>query len=984
MPATAVGTTAGSDYFARTWQTDDGLPRNTISAMAQTPDGYLWLGTPLGVIRFDGITFLPMEDEYYAGFVRARTRVLYSDNRGRLWIGTGTAGVIRLEGKDFTIINSQNGLPHPTITAICEDSRGTVWLASQDGSLSWVDSEDVVHPVAPVAGGAQSAGIQLVRDGRGRLWFAQRDTYGQLLDGVATNVTRIPEAEIQLCPSSDGGMWVCDGFELQKLSAPDSSAAMVTIQLPLKRNQVQSLLEDRKKNLWIGTRSQGLFRYADGKFTQEFASTHRIPCLYEDAEANLWVGTEGGGISRLRPRIFHTINVREGLPNSMVLSLCESVDGDLWLSPQGPALLRRNSNGELADISGFTNIGTTCVLPNSAGGIWVGTVNQGLYSIREGQPKHISDQGAFRNRQIRVLHQDAKGQLWLGCLPEGLARLSNDKFTKPQEYLDQGLPKQAIWAMADDRDQHLWLGTIRGELWRYDGTNFTSYGEKDGLPGATIGALLATSDGNLWIGTLGGGLGRLRRGHFVFADVRQGLADDVISGIVDDGSGYLWLGSERGIMRLRKQDFEEFAAGKRHRFETIHYGRNDGLASVECSGGFQPSAWRTRSGEIWFATSKGAVAVTPTSLNGDPHPPKLVLEKIQVDEVEVTSRSGLKIPSGYGELAFTYSAPSFSSPERIRFRHQLIGLDADWVEAGTTRTVSYPRLAPGSYVFRFTAGSADGVWNETPVTVAFEVLPAYWQTNWFRGLALLLFGLIVAGGVRYRYVLKMRRKLRKLEQAHAIEQERMRIARDIHDDLGARLTQMAFLSEMTVTEMGERSPAGERLTKIADGSRSAIRSLEEIVWAVNPQKDSLPHLLDYLSHYANEFFRATDIRCRQDLPLIIPEITLSAECRHHLFLACKEALNNIHKHAGATEVWLRMTIAGADLEVIIEDNGRGLPQPPEPSAGNGLLNLQSRLSAIDGQCHVTSTPGGGARVCFKIKLPPHPAATHSVAQGPST
>jgi len=430
-------------------------------------------------------------------------------------------------------------------------------------------------------------------------------------------------------------------------------------------------------------------------------------------------------------------------------------------------------------------------------------------------------------------------------------------------------------------------------------------------------------------------------------------------------------------MRVPKQELEEFADGKRPGFECIHYGKDDGLASVECSGGYQPSAWQTRAGEIWFATSKGAVAVMPNALKADPYPPTLVLEKIEVDDVEVTVRTGLKVKSGYGKLAFAYTAPSFSSPERIRFRHQLVGLDPDWVDAGTTRSVSYPRLAPGNYTFRFTAGSPDGVWNETPVAVAFEVLPAYWQTGWFQAAALIVFAVIIAGGVRYRYVLKMRRKLRQLEQAHAIEQERMRIARDIHDDLGARLTQMAFLSEMTSTELGENSPAGERLTKIADGSRLAIRSLEEIVWAVNPQKDSLPHFLDYLSHYANEFFRTTDVRCRQDLPLIIPEVMLSAECRHHLFLACKETLNNIHKHANASEVWLRMTVQEADLELIIEDDGRGFPQPEGHSTGNGLPNLQSRLSTIGGQCRVDSSPGGGTRMHFRLTLPEHPAAASS-------
>jgi signal transduction histidine kinase len=254
------------------------------------------------------------------------------------------------------------------------------------------------------------------------------------------------------------------------------------------------------------------------------------------------------------------------------------------------------------------------------------------------------------------------------------------------------------------------------------------------------------------------------------------------------------------------------------------------------------------------------------------------------------------------------------------------------------------------------------------MTLAFIVTPAFWQTVWFRLVAVLAFAALVAGLVRHRYVRKMRRKVLELEQAHAVERERMRIARDIHDDLGARLTQMAFLSEMAAGEIGDQGRAGKRMQVIAQGSRQAIRSLEEIVWAVNPRKDSLPHLVDYLSHYANEFFRASGIRCRQDLPLSVPEIPLPADIRHHLFLACKEALNNVHKHARASEVWLRMSVAEADLQVMIEDNGLGFDPSPDRPAGNGLPNLHTRLAAIGGHCRIDSQPGSGTRVRMTVPL----------------
>ncbi len=736
----------GPEYWARTWQTDDGLPRNTITSIAQTPDGYLWLGTPFGVIRFDGVTFTRMEGDFHPGFTRARSRVLYTDVQGRLWIGTGTTGIIRHDGSSLTVIDSRSGLPHPTISAICEDARGTIWVGSQNGLLSWVDTEDRVHPVAPLRGERSDGAVQLVRDAQGTLWFAQGNAYGQLVEGVVTNVTVTPSSPVILCSSHDGGMWSISGTTLRKSGPSQSNQTVVTLQLPWPPSQVPVLFEDHQGHLWIGSQGEGVFRYSGQNFIREFDTSHRILALFEDAESNLWVGTEGGGLSRLQPRIFHSLTMRVGLPQSVLRSVCEAANGDIWVSGQGPMLLKWTPGGGLERVPGFTNIGTTCVFPNPDGGIWAGTVGWGLFAINEGEQNRVGPQTPFRNRQIRSMHLDARGRLWLGCLPDGLFCWRDGKLSVPSEYFDQGLPPDAIWSIADDANGNLWLGTIVGELWRYDGTGFSSYGTADGLPGASIGALHFTPEGDLWIGTLGGGLGRLRNGRFVFADVRHGLADDVISSIVEDDLGFFWLSSDQGILRVRRLDLDEFADGQRARFDSTHFGKDDGLANVECLGGYQPSAWLTRSGTLWFATTKGAVWVNPAAVPSAPRPPMPVLEKVLLDNQEVTNRQDLKFAYGYGTLDFQFTAPCFTSADQVHFRHQLVGLDADWIEVGATRIASYPRLPPGSYEFRFTARSREGTWNERPVSIRFVVTPAYWQTAWFRGTGLLVFGGLVAGG----------------------------------------------------------------------------------------------------------------------------------------------------------------------------------------------------------------------------------------------
>ena len=956
---------AGSRYDVRTWQTEDGLPRNTITCIAQSADGYLWLGTPFGVFRFDGLSFTRLDKRGAASLGRQRTRALYLDRAGRMWGGTGTAGVVRYDQNDVRVFDSRDGLPTPTITALCEDPQGGMWLGTEHNPC-WLDAQDQVHRIE----GPALDPTQLVRDVWGRVWFAGRHGYGQLTHGGATNVTSTPNPAV-LCTRRKEGLWVSDQTCLKRIGPPGSAAEAAPILLP-SGLEVRALLEDWRGDLWLGTDGQGLYRYAQGQFFLELPSTRRMLALFEDSEFNLWVGTDGGGLSRLKPKVFQTVDTSRGLALSLVHSVCEDAGGVMWLAPQRTGLAHWTGAGPVEFLPELSSFGITAVLPNPVGGVWVGSVNQGLYLAKDGQVQRLTSQGPFHARQIRVLHQDGRGDLWLGCLPDGLAKWSGNQLTPPQVFEQQGAPAGAIWAIADDGHGTLWLGTIKGELWSYDGQRFRQFGATEGLPGAPLGALHFDSAGALWLGTLGAGLGRYHHGQFVFADVRHGLDDEVIAAILEDGRGYFWLASERGISRVRQHDLNEFMEGRCSQFESTLFGKNEGLDNVNSSGGFQPAAWRTRAGTLWFATSRGAVGVDPASLRGSPQGPSLVLEGIWVDGVEVPRQTSLQLPHNYRELEFRYSAPSFAAPERVRFRRQLVGLDPDWQATTTARVATYSPLAPGHYEFRFTACNSEGIWNQTPASVSFVVAPAFWQTAWFRGLVLLACMAALAGGVRYRYAQQMRRQLRQFEQAHAIEQERMRIARDIHDDLGARLTQMALLSEMAAGEIGTQGKAGERLAKVARSSREAVRALEETVWAINPHKDSLHDLVDYLSHYANEFFRPTPARCRQDLPLLIPEVQLPAEVRHNLFLACKEALNNVQKHAQATEVWLRLTVADSRLDLLIEDNGLGFPV--QPRSGNGLQNMQARLAAIAGECRVDSQPGRGTRVCFSLALPWPPAA----------
>ncbi len=425
----------------------------------------------------------------------------------------------------------------------------------------------------------------------------------------------------------------------------------------------------------------------------------------------------------------------------------------------------------------------------------------------------------------------------------------------------------------------------------------------------------------------------------------------------------------------------------------LTYGINDGLPTLECSEGLQSAGGRTADGRLWFPTAKGLVAVDPAGVNPNPRPPPVRIEQLLVDDREIrglefadgslssrlrTPNPELQIPPGRRRLEFQYTGLSFVAPEKVRFKCRLYPLETGWVDAGTKRVATYNYIPPGNYSFQVTACNNDGVWNETGASLAFEVLPFFWQTTWFRVLGGLATVLAASGAVWFDTRRRMRRRLERAERQRDIERERSRIARDIHDDLGAQLTRITMMSESARSDLDNPGRAMLGLDQIYGTARELTRSMDEIVWAVSPRHDTLESLAAYLEKFAQDWLAAAGIRCRLDLPLQFPEWHLSSEVRHNVFLAFKEALHNAVKHSAATEVLIRLAVREQSLELAVEDNGRGFapgeitkavsPAPGRASSGNGLENMRRRLAALGGNCEIQSEPAAGTKIIFTVRL----------------
>ena len=513
-----------------------------------------------------------------------------------------------------------------------------------------------------------------------------------------------------------------------------------------------------------------------------------------------------------------------------------------------------------------------------------------------------------------------------------------------------------VRAIAEDSRGNLWVGTKNGGLNLFSAGKFTPYrAGENGLPGDDIACLYADKDDVLWVGTDGHGLARFQSGKWSRYSTANGLASDSISYIIEDDAGFLWIGSNAGLMRVSKKSLADFADGVANVISCRTYGEADGLPTRECSAGSQPAAIRA-GGRLWFPTTRGLVSVNPADITPNPDPPLVKIESALVDNREQkTNRldsawsQSITLPPGYEQLDIRYTALNFSAPEQVRFKYWLEGHEAGWTDAGSERVARFPKLPPGAYHFHVTACNEDGIWNQTKSTLDIVVQPYFWQTQTFRLAAIIFILGIVAAIVRYISTQKLQRQLQSLQQREALERERDRIARDLHDQIGANLTQVALLGEMAGDDKDSPEEIESHARQISQTARETTGALDEIVWAINPANDTLEGLANYACKHAQEYFTLAGLRCRADVPPQLPAVPIPPEVRHNVFLAFKEAAHNIVKHAQATEARIRLRLEPDKFILEIEDNGRGMESQAAPQTRNGLRNMKKRMEDIHGE-----------------------------------
>ena len=936
------------EFGHQAWLTENGLPQNTVQAIVQTQDGYLWAGTQEGLARFDGLNFVVFDKENTPAFKSNDIRFLVEDRAGRLWIST-SYGLVCRQNVQFTSYTVNEGLPDNSIGPVVEDTSGNIWIGTAGGLTRFANgnfktftaehglSRNVIQTLCARADGTllvgTSAGMQSLSGDR----FTNFNTPENVHPG---NITAIAETR-------DRHLWFGTLDGLYGLDAPTSTSFFAA----LPNSRISALRVDRADVLWIAT-AHGLASLRNGKietFTSDDGLTSNLVLsLFEDREGSLWIGTEAGGLNLLKSKKFNTYTTKDGLPNDVVKAIYQDAQGRIWIGSNGGGLTLFK-DGKFTTWTTRDGLSSDVVLSlagDADGTIWIGTPD-GLNRFKDGKFQTFTFAEGLSNDLVRSVLVDRKGVLWAGTR-DGLNSFHDNVFTT---YTTRdGLANNFIGAIFEDSKGNLWVGTLGGLNKIHDG-QFQTFTTKDGLSSNTVISLYEDASGDLWIGTNGGGLNRFHDGKFVSF---TGAAD-VIYRILEDQQQNLWCSSNKGIFRVNKRELDKGVVNP------TFYGPADGTLTRESSGGGHPAGWKTSDGRLWFATIKGLAVIDPEHIPLNTSPPPIAIEQLFVDNQSIPLTPKVTLSPGAARLDFYFTALSFIAPENVRFKYKLEGFDHDWIDGGGRRVASYTNLRPGNYVFRVIAANNDGVWNESGAALDLYLRPRFYQTYWFYLLCVLLLALTAWQLYRLR--------VRRLAlQFRAVLAERNRIAREIHDNLAQDILGISVQLELVARLMPAAAESAKgHLDRARMLVRNSMTEARRYVWDLRSQELQKKDLPAALRDTTKRLTAESEIETVVEVAG--PLRPLPIEVETNLLRIGQEAVNNAVKHARAKRIEVGLNFETRKVQLSVRDDGSGFDPSEQIADGHfGLLGMRERAEQIGGVLSIDSAPERGTQIDVEVPL----------------
>jgi signal transduction histidine kinase/ligand-binding sensor domain-containing protein/CheY-like chemotaxis protein len=810
-----------TQYTHRVWQTEDGLPQNTVQSIVQTPDGYLWLASQEGIVRFDGVSFVIFNHKNTEGIKHSSIQALVAGPDGSLWAAT-TGGLTRYQHGLFTTYTTADGLSNNVVQALTVDPWGGVWIGTQGG------------------------GVNLFKDGEFTVWTTKEGLSGDFVNAVycATDgsivvgtdawVCRIRDNRIEKLPAPAGfdyqsvhaiiedtrsNLWIGSNGGLH--CRRNASWTTYTISDGLASDRVRSLCADREGSLWVGTDGGGLMRWRYGEFevfgVAEGLSHDVVFTLYEDREGTMWIGTYAGGLNALMEGKFITYTTAEGLPNDVIRAIYEGNDGSMWIGTNGGGMSRMR-DGEFTNYTvrdGLAHNIVRAFYEDRDGALWIGTSN-GLNRLKDGEWSVYTTDDGLSAGFIYSITEVNDGSLWIGTKGGGISRLQNGEFSSYTTA--DGLAGDVVRNVHQARDGTIWVLTTDGlSHWR-DG-RFENFTTDNGLSHNFTYSVHEDAEGTLWIGTFGGGLHRLHDGHIDAFTSEDGLFDDTMFQILEDDNENLWMTCNNGIFRVNKNDLDKYTRGLIERIPCTVYGTEDGMKSSECNGSAKPAGTRTRDGRLWFPTIKGIACIDPNRIAENKLAPPVVIDHVYIDQKPYPADQQTVVSPGGGELQFSYTGLSFIAPENVLFRYRLEGFDRGWVSAGNRRTAYYTNIPPGSYTFRVAACNNDGIWNDEGAVFSFRLSPHYYQTHWFQALCALILALAV-------YAIYRLRERRHRALARALRSQVDERTRELQLEIAERTRTEADLAKKNDLLTATKAEA-ERQAGVLDRQAQELHSARE-------------------------------------------------------------------------------------------------------------------------------------------------------------
>jgi signal transduction histidine kinase/ligand-binding sensor domain-containing protein len=951
-------------YSRRVWQSSEGLPEDFTQSFAQTPDGYLWIGTSGGLARFDGVRFVVFNAGNEATFGDDSVYSLLTTRDGTLWAGTDGGGLIRYQKGSFRAFGAAEGLTNPFVRVLFEDRAGRLWVGT-DGGLFRLQGE-TLHRIDG-RNGAPAMGIHAIREDReGRLLVGGNGLLvftGTLVEHYRSTESRADNAIRTIVEAQDGAIWIGTIAGLRRMDRGVRGDPFATPKLVNDAN-IAVLWESRNGHMWIGTYGRGLMRFDGGRLVTMAAPLsiphNNVLAVFEDAEQNVWVGTQGGML-RLQPGAANTITPTDGVPLSI---------NTIYQDPRGPVLVAA-LDGRLFQVERHTLVPVKLppsldglvirnVFRDSKGRLWIGTDGQGVARLDGTTVVRFTMKDGLVNDFVRAFCEDREGGIWIGT-DAGLSYLRNGTFSSFTAAT--GLLYGSIRGLLLDHDDSVWVATERG-LTRFRSGAFVRDPLLDRLHGTKVWALYQDPEGGLWIGTQGAGLFLWKTGRLVQFTSQHGLPSNKIHFVGEDRMGNLWLSSPSGVVSVSRRDLEARSPHASRDVPMRPY-TTEGLDTNQMRGGVQPAGVVTTTGEIWLPGTKGAVIIVPKEPEGSSRLP-VVIEQAVANGPPLPFPTRLDLPPGEGKLEIQYTSLRLAAPERLRFRYWMEGFERDWTSAGQRRVAYYTNLPAGQYTFHVVAYDMNAPDNLTERVLPIRLQPYLYQTRWFVAVC----GMLVATAAFGAYRLRVRNIRR---QFAAVLEERNRLAREMHDTLIQGCVGVSTLLEAASHAKDVSPEVGHDLVERARAEvRAAVDEARLAVWDLRHGSSTGDRLVPAVSQLANR--AGLDAGITIEVEVSGTPVAVGGETERSLLLLIREALQNAIRHAAPSRLWISLRFDPGQLHVSIQDNGVGFDSSLDQSEASqhyGLVGMRERVEHLGGEFDLTSAPGQGTHVRLRIPLGKH-------------